>query len=71
VETRDLLNRTAAHAADSLESLDERAIAQPVDVDELRSRLGGPIETTDADVERAVGAILQAVEDSRAAAVRG
>ena len=43
MDSRELLNRTAAHAADFLESLDERAIAQPVDVDQLRSRLGGPI----------------------------
>ncbi len=43
MDTRELLNRTAAHAADFLESLDERALEPAADVDELRAALGGPL----------------------------
>ncbi|MDX6483138.1 MAG: hypothetical protein QOE95_909 [Gaiellaceae bacterium] len=50
MDARDLLGRTAAHAADFLESLDERAIEPGATVDELRAALGGPLPegTTDA-----------------------
>jgi len=49
VDARDLLSRTAAHAADFLESLDERAIEPRATVDEVRAALGGPVPegTTD------------------------
>jgi glutamate/tyrosine decarboxylase-like PLP-dependent enzyme len=43
VDARELLNRTAAHAADFLESLDERALEPAASVDELRAELGGPL----------------------------
>ncbi|MDX6542570.1 MAG: hypothetical protein QOK32_173, partial [Gaiellaceae bacterium] len=50
MDARDLLGRTAAHAADFFESLDERAIEPGATVDELRAALGGPLPegTTDA-----------------------
>ena len=40
------------------------------DLDALRISVSN-WQTTDADVERAVGAILRAVQETRAAAVRG
>ncbi len=43
MDARDLLNRTAAHAADFLESLDGRAIEPAASVDELRAELGRPL----------------------------
>jgi len=50
VDARELLNRTAAHAADFLESLDERPLEPAASVDELREALGGtlPDGPTDA-----------------------
>lgn len=48
-ETRGLLRRTADHAADFLDSLDEGQVFPSVTVDELRTQLGGslPDEPTD------------------------
>ena len=43
MDARELLNRTAAHAADFLESLDERALEPAASFDELRAELGGPL----------------------------
>jgi hypothetical protein len=50
VDARELLNRTAAHAADFLESLDERPLEPAATVDVLRAELGGtlPDGPTDA-----------------------
>jgi glutamate/tyrosine decarboxylase-like PLP-dependent enzyme len=42
-ETRDLLHRTADHAADFLASLGERAVYPDVSLEELREALGGPL----------------------------
>ena len=60
MDARDLLSRTAAHAADFLESLDERAIEPAATVEELRAALGGPLPegTTDpaAVIEQLVAA---------------
>jgi glutamate/tyrosine decarboxylase-like PLP-dependent enzyme len=48
-ETRELLRRTAEHAADFLDTLDERPVFPSVSVEELRAELGGrlPDEPTD------------------------
>jgi glutamate/tyrosine decarboxylase-like PLP-dependent enzyme len=40
---RELLRETADYAADFLESLPERPVMPPVDLDELRRRMGGPV----------------------------
>jgi hypothetical protein len=42
-DTRDLLHRTADHAADFLASLGERAVYPDVSLEELREALGGPL----------------------------
>jgi glutamate/tyrosine decarboxylase-like PLP-dependent enzyme len=42
-ESRDLLRRTADHAADFLETLDERPVYPSTTVEQLREQLGGPL----------------------------
>jgi glutamate/tyrosine decarboxylase-like PLP-dependent enzyme len=71
VDARELLNRTAAHAADFLESLDERAIAQPVEVDELRSRLGGPLPDGPTDPVDVLDGLVQAADEGIVATPSG
>lgn len=71
MDARELLNRTAAHAADFLESPDERAIAQPVDVAELRSRLGGPLLDGPSDPVDVVDALVQAADQGIVATPSG
>ena len=48
-ETRDLLRRTADHAADFLETLDERPVFPSATVEELREQLGGPLPDEPTD----------------------
>ncbi|HEX7310597.1 MAG TPA: pyridoxal-dependent decarboxylase, partial [Gaiellaceae bacterium] len=48
-ETRELLEQTAAMAADFLDSLDERPVFPPVDADDLRAALGGPLPDEPSD----------------------
>jgi glutamate/tyrosine decarboxylase-like PLP-dependent enzyme len=48
-ETRGLLRRTADHAADFLETLDDRPVFPPVTVEQLREQLGGPLPTEPTD----------------------
>jgi glutamate/tyrosine decarboxylase-like PLP-dependent enzyme len=48
-ETRGLLRRTADHAADFLETLDERPVFPPATVEELREQLGGPLPDAPTD----------------------
>lgn len=43
---RELLSRTAGHAADYLESLPERPVGLPVPVEEMRAALGGELPET-------------------------
>jgi glutamate/tyrosine decarboxylase-like PLP-dependent enzyme len=45
MESRELLNATAAHAAAFLESLDDRPIFPDASVEDLRAALGGPLPT--------------------------
>ena len=71
MDARELLNRTAAHAADFLESLDERAIAQPVEVDELRSRLGGPLPDGPTDPVDVLDGLVQAADEGIVATPSG
>ena len=63
-ETRELLRRTAEHAGEFLETLDERPVFPAVGVEELRARLGGPLPEGATDP-------IEVVEDLVAAAQPG
>jgi glutamate/tyrosine decarboxylase-like PLP-dependent enzyme len=67
---RDLLHETADHAADFLESLPERPVAPPVDLDVLRARMGGPVPEWPTD-PREVVAELASVGGEAAVASPG
>ena len=62
MDARELLSRTAAHAADFLESLDERAIEPGATVDELRAVLGGPLPEGTTDAAEVVEELVAAVD---------
>ena len=59
---RDLFSRTAEIAADWLESLDRRPVGESATVEELRSRLGGPLPGRPADPLVVVEELARAVE---------
>jgi glutamate/tyrosine decarboxylase-like PLP-dependent enzyme len=59
---RDLFIRTAEIAGDWLRSLDKRPVAESATVDELRSRLGGPLPRGPADPLAVVEELARAVE---------
>jgi glutamate/tyrosine decarboxylase-like PLP-dependent enzyme len=59
---RELLRRTAELAADFLDGLDDRPVGRPVGVDELRARLGGPLEASGGDPREVIEALAAAVE---------
>jgi glutamate/tyrosine decarboxylase-like PLP-dependent enzyme len=48
-ETRGLLRRTADHAADFLETLDDRPVFPSATVEQLREQLGGPLPDEPTD----------------------
>jgi len=58
----DLLIRTAEIAADWLQSLDRRPVAESATVDELRSRLGGPLPRNPVDPLVVVEDLARAAE---------
>jgi len=60
--SRDLFIRTAEIAADWLESLDSRPVAESATVDELRSRLGGPLPRSPVDPLVVVEDLARAAE---------
>jgi glutamate/tyrosine decarboxylase-like PLP-dependent enzyme len=62
VDTRDLLNRTAAHAAGFLESLDDRAIEPAASVEGLRESLGGPLPAGPIDAATVLGELVAAAD---------
>ena len=51
---RELLSRTAGHAADYLESLPERPVGLPVPVEEIRAALGGELPDVGEPPERVI-----------------
>jgi glutamate/tyrosine decarboxylase-like PLP-dependent enzyme len=53
-ESRDLLRRTADHAADFLETLDDRPVFPSVTVEQLREQLGGPLPDEPTDPARVI-----------------
>jgi glutamate/tyrosine decarboxylase-like PLP-dependent enzyme len=67
---RDLLHETADFAADFLESLSERPVAPPVDLETLRARMGGPVPEGPAE-PRDVIAELASVGSDAAVAIPG
>ena len=62
MDARELLSRTAAHAADFLESLDERAIEPGATVDELRAVLDGPLPEGTTDAAEVVEELVAAAD---------
>jgi hypothetical protein len=58
---RDLLRETADYAADFLESLPERPVSPPVDLEALRARMGGPVPGEPTDPHE-VGGIAELIE---------
>jgi glutamate/tyrosine decarboxylase-like PLP-dependent enzyme len=67
---RDLLHKTADYAADFLESLPERPVMPMVDLEELRSRMGGPVPDGSTD-PREVIAELASVGSEAAIGIPG
>ena len=58
----DGLRRAAERAADFRRTLGERPVAPPVDVDELRAKLGGPLPDEGADPRTVVDELVAAAE---------
>jgi glutamate/tyrosine decarboxylase-like PLP-dependent enzyme len=61
-ETRDTLRRTADHAADFLETLEERRVFPDVTVEELREALGGPLPGGPTDPRVVVDQLVAGAE---------
>ena len=59
---RDLLERTAARAADYLDTLGDRPIHESATVEELRAALGGPLPEGPADAREVVDTLADAVD---------
>jgi glutamate/tyrosine decarboxylase-like PLP-dependent enzyme len=62
VSTRRLFERTAAYAADFVESLPTRPVAAQAEVNELRAALGGPLPEGPSDPERVVAELAEAAD---------
>ncbi len=61
-ETRGILRRTADHAADFLETLDDRPVFPSVTVEELREKLGGPLPVEPTDPAVVIDQLVAAAE---------
>ena len=61
-ETRDLLARTAALAADYVESLGERPVFPDVTPEQLREALGGPLPDDPVEPEQVIDELVAAAE---------
>ncbi len=62
MSTQRLFERTAAYAADFLESLPARPVAAQAEVDELRAALGGPLPEGPSDPEQVVAELVAAAD---------
>jgi glutamate/tyrosine decarboxylase-like PLP-dependent enzyme len=62
MEVRELLGETASLAADFLEGLPERRVAESASVDELRASLAGPLPEGPADPREVVAHLAAAAE---------
>jgi glutamate/tyrosine decarboxylase-like PLP-dependent enzyme len=61
-ESRDLLRATADHAADFIDSLEERPVTPRVTVDELRATLGGPLPDGPQEPREVIDALVAAAD---------
>ena len=68
---RELLRETADLAADFLESLPERPVSPPVDLEALRQRMGGPVPEGPTDPHRVVAELAAAGGDAAVAIPSG
>ena len=72
---RGLLGETAGLAADYLEAIPEQPVGWSVSVEELRSRLGGPLPESPSDPREVISRLAHAVEPglvrARAAGISG
>jgi glutamate/tyrosine decarboxylase-like PLP-dependent enzyme len=68
---RALLGETAGLAADYLEKLPERPVGWLADVNELRSRLGGPLPETPTDAHEVIADLAAGVEPGLVASPGG
>jgi glutamate/tyrosine decarboxylase-like PLP-dependent enzyme len=59
---RELFRQVAEHAADFVETLDERPIRADADVESLLAALGGPLPEAGAAAEDVVGALVSAAD---------
>jgi glutamate/tyrosine decarboxylase-like PLP-dependent enzyme len=71
MELRALLDRTAAHAANFLDSLDARKVPPSASVHELRKALHRPLPTKGLEPERVVDELVRAVEPGLLASTGG
>jgi glutamate/tyrosine decarboxylase-like PLP-dependent enzyme len=68
---RRLLEETAAHAADYLEGIPERPVGPSAGVEELRSRLGGPLPEVPTDAREVIEHLAAAAEPGLVASPGG
>ncbi len=68
---RDLLHETADYAADFLESLPERPVSPPVDLEALRARMGGPVPEGPTDPREVVAELASVGGDAAVAIPSG
>jgi glutamate/tyrosine decarboxylase-like PLP-dependent enzyme len=59
---RELLHRTADHAADFIETLDERPVREEAGVEELIEALGGPLPENGSDDATVVDSLVELAE---------
>jgi glutamate/tyrosine decarboxylase-like PLP-dependent enzyme len=71
VTTRALLEQTAGLAASYLETLSDRPVGWLADVEELRSRLGGPLPETPTDAREVIAELAAGVEPGLVASPGG
>jgi glutamate/tyrosine decarboxylase-like PLP-dependent enzyme len=62
VGNRELLNATADHAADFLDSLDGRPIFPPLSLEELRASLGGPLPEGPSEPRQVIDELAAAAD---------
>jgi glutamate/tyrosine decarboxylase-like PLP-dependent enzyme len=61
-ETRGLLRRTADHAADFLETLDDRPVFPSATVEQMREQLGGPLPDAPTDPATVIDQLVAGAE---------
>ena len=61
-DSRELLRRTAEHAADFLDTMDDRPVFPSVTVEELRDQLGGPLPDEPTDPAAVIDELVAGAE---------